>query len=106
MAGRLDIVIERIRDLLARPSQGRGAPSRELIESVLTEGYAEALALDGQRLRLERKIDQVTAHLARGGETRIAELQKVMARIEATEEDLAELRKLLSALRSRVAQAA
>lgn len=106
MASRLDIVIERIRDLLALPSQGRGAPSRERIESVLTEGYAEALALDGQRLRLERKIDQVTAHLARGGDTRVEDLQKVLARIEATEEDLAELRKLLTALRSRVAQAA
>lgn len=106
MGSRLDIVIERIRDLLALPSQGRGAPSRERIESVLTEGYAEALALDGQRLRLERKIDQVTAHLARGGDTRVEDLQKVLARIEATEEDLAELRKLLTALRSRVAQAA
>lgn len=106
MGSRFDIVIERIRDLLALPSQGRGAPSRERIESVLTEGYAEALALDGQRLRLERKIDQVTAHLARGGDTRVEDLQKVLARIEATEEDLAELRKLLTALRSRVAQAA
>lgn len=106
MGSRLDIVIERIRDLLALPSQGRGAPSRERIEAVLTEGYAEALALDGQRLRLERKIDQVTAHLARGGDTRVEDLQKVLARIEATEEDLAELRKLLTALRSRVAEAA
>jgi tRNA C32,U32 (ribose-2'-O)-methylase TrmJ len=106
MGSSLDSVIERIRDLLALPSQGRGAPSREQIESVLTEGYAEALALDGQRLRLERKIDQVTAHLARGGQTSAEDLQKVMARIEATEEDLAKLRKLLAALRSRVAQAA
>lgn len=106
MGSRLDILIERIGDLLALPSQGRGAPSRERIESVLTEGYAEALALDGKRLRLERTIDQVTAHLARGGESRVEDLQKVLAGIEATEEDLAELRKLLSALRSRVAQAA
>jgi tRNA C32,U32 (ribose-2'-O)-methylase TrmJ len=106
MGRRLDILIERIGDLLAQPSEGRGAPSRERIESLLTEGYAEALALDGQRLRLERKIDQVTAHLARGGDTRAADLQKVLSRIEATEEDLAELRKLLTALRSRVAQAA
>jgi tRNA C32,U32 (ribose-2'-O)-methylase TrmJ len=105
MDGRLDIVIERIGDLLALPSQGRGAPSRERIESVLTEGYAEALALDGQRLRLERKIDQVTAHLARGEESRVSDLQKVLARIEETEEELAQLRKLLTALRRRVGQA-
>jgi tRNA C32,U32 (ribose-2'-O)-methylase TrmJ len=106
MRGRLDIVIERIQELLEIPADARPAPSRERIESVLTEGYAEALALDGKRLRLERKIDQVTAHLARGGETRAEDLQKVMARIETTEEDLAALRKLLAALRSRVAQAA
>ncbi len=106
MGGRLDIVIERIDDLLALPDEGRGAPSRERIESVLTEGYAEALALDGQRLRLERKIDQVTAHLARGGDTRAEDLQKVLARIEETEEELAQLRKLLGALRNRVSAAA
>jgi hypothetical protein len=105
MCGQLDIV-ERIRALLEIPADARRAPSRELIESVLTEGYAEALALDGRRLRLERKIDQVTAHLAGGGETRAEDLQKVMTRIEATEADLAELRKLLAALRSRVSQAA
>jgi hypothetical protein len=103
---RLETVIERIRALLALPSQGQGAPSRERIESVLTEGYAEALALDGERLRLERKIDEVTAHLASGGETQAAELQETMDRVEATKKDLAKLRKLLSVLRGRIAQAA
>ena len=48
----------------------------------------------------------MTAHLARGGDTRAEDLQKVLAQIEETEEELAQLRKLLGALRSRVAAAA
>lgn len=106
MAARRDIVIERIRTLLAALNNNNGTPSRERIESTLTEGYAEALALDGERLRLERKIDDVTAHLASGGRSRLEELQKVMARLERTEQDLADLRELLTALRNRSARAA
>ncbi|MGH2921709.1 MAG: hypothetical protein ACRDKU_06565 [Gaiellaceae bacterium] len=106
MAARRDIVIERIRTLLEALNKGNGTPSRERIESTLTEGYAEALALDGERLRLERKIDDVTAHLASGGRSRLEELQRVMARLESTEQDLADLRELLSSLRNRGARAA
>jgi hypothetical protein len=106
MAARRDIVIERIRTLLAALNKGNATPSRERIESTLTEGYAEALALDGERLRLERKIDDVTAHLASGGRSRLEELQRVMARLESTEQDLADLRELLSSLRNRGARAA
>lgn len=105
MAARRDIT-ERIRSLLAAINNGTSEPSRERIESTLTEGYAEALALDGERLRLERKIDDVTAHLASGSRSRLEELQRVMARLEITEQDLAELRELLTTLRSRSARAA
>jgi hypothetical protein len=103
---RLDTVIERIRSLLAAPVEGGAAPRREDLEEALTGGYAEALALDGERLRLERKIDQVTAKLARGGQNRPAELRKLIARLDAAEGDLAELRELLFALRQRAAKAA
>jgi tRNA C32,U32 (ribose-2'-O)-methylase TrmJ len=106
MAARRDIVIERIRSLLAALNNGNSEPSRERIESTLTEGYAEALALDGERLRLERKIDDVTAHLASGSRSRLYELQRVMARLEIAEQDLAELRELLTSLRNRSARAA
>jgi tRNA C32,U32 (ribose-2'-O)-methylase TrmJ len=106
MAARRDIVIERIRSLLAALNNGKSEPSRERIESTLTEGYAEALALDGERLRLERKIDDVTAHLASGSRSRLHELQRVMARLEIAEHDLAELRELLASLRNRSARAA
>jgi DNA repair exonuclease SbcCD ATPase subunit len=103
---RLDLVSERIRSLLAAPTDGRGAPQREDLEEALTGGYAEALALDGERLRLERKIEQVTAKLARGGQNRPAELRSLMARLDEAEDDLAALRQLLLALRQRAAKAA
>ncbi|MBA2568358.1 MAG: hypothetical protein H0V11_03325 [Actinobacteria bacterium] len=106
MGGRLDIVMERVRELLEIPADARRAPSRDRIESTLTEGYAEALALDGERLRLARQIDQITARLARGEENHPEELRRLMARTEATEQDLARLRALLATLRNRAVRAA
>jgi hypothetical protein len=106
MAERLDDVIQRIRALLVTLNEGNGVPSRERVEATLTEGYAAALALDGERLRLERRMDQVTAHVAHGGGGRVKEMQKVLEQLEATEQDLAELRDLLTRLRTRAAKAA
>jgi hypothetical protein len=102
----LDTVIERIHTLLAAPQEGPGAPARGLLESTLTEGYAVALELDGERMRLERRIEQLTAKLAEGGLNRPKELRKLITRLDAVEEDLAELRGLLAKLRSRAARAA
>ena len=104
MAARLDIVLERIQALLAATEGGR--PSRDRIERTLTEGYAEALALDGERLRLERRIDQVTARLAAGEKTRPNELRTLTVRIANVENDLADLRELLATLRRRTTRAA
>jgi tRNA C32,U32 (ribose-2'-O)-methylase TrmJ len=106
LADRFDNVIRRIRSLLAALNEGSGTPSRERIEATLTEGYAAALALDGERLRLERRIDEVTAHVAQGRSARVKELQRVMSRLETTEQDLADLRDLLARLRTRAARAA
>jgi hypothetical protein len=102
----LDTVIERIHTLLAAPQQGPGAPARGPLESTLTEGYAAALELDGERIRLERRIEELTAKLAEGGVNRPKELRKLIGRLDTTEEDLSELRDLLSKLRSRAAKAA
>ena len=108
MAERFDNVIGRIRALLVTLNEGNGAaPSREAIEATLTEGYAAALALDGERLRLERRMDEVTAHVAHdGGGGRVKEMQRVLERLEVTEQRLADLRDLLTRLRTRAAKAA
>jgi tRNA C32,U32 (ribose-2'-O)-methylase TrmJ len=105
MADRSDTVIRRVRALLVALNEGKSVPSRERIEATLTEGYAAALALDGERLRLERRMDEVTAHVAHGG-GHVKEMQKVLARLETTEQDLADLRDLLARLRTRAAKAA
>jgi hypothetical protein len=106
MTDRLDKVMRRVRALLATLNEGKGVPSRERIEATLTEGYAAALALDGERLRLERRMDEVTAHVAHGRGAQVKEMQKVLARLEETEHDLAELRELLTRLRVSAAKAA
>ena len=106
MAERFDNVIRRVRALLVTLNEGRDVPSRESVEATLTEGYAAALALDGERLRLERRMDEVTAHVAQGSSARVKEMQKVMARLEVTEQNLADLRDLLTRLRTRASKAA
>jgi hypothetical protein len=102
MGARLEIVVERIRALLANE---RGRPSRERMEWTLTEGYAEALALDGERLRIERRIDDVTAQIARG-RAQADELRELIERQEDVQHELAQLRELLASLRVRAARAA
>ncbi|HET7857109.1 MAG TPA: hypothetical protein VFL41_11690 [Gaiellaceae bacterium] len=106
MAHRLDTVIEHVRALLTAPEHGRAAPARERLELTLTEGYAAALALDGDRMRLERRIEEVTVSLAEGGKSRPKELRKLMARLHDVEDNLADLRTLLEKLRRRAAKAA
>ena len=103
MAKRFDNVIQRVRALLEALDEGGRVPTRERIEETLTEGYAAALTLDGERLRLERRMDEVAAHVAQGGGGRVKEMQIVLEELETTEENLAELRDLLATLRDRAA---
>jgi hypothetical protein len=72
----------------------------ESIERTLTDGYAYALELEGERWRLERKIGEV-ARLLGGGDTagRAAELSALAQRLERADVDLTELRRHLTTLR-------
>ncbi|HYZ18658.1 MAG TPA: hypothetical protein VE615_03860 [Gaiellaceae bacterium] len=106
MAQTLDTVFEHVRALLAAPQNGGAAPARDRLELTLTEGYAAALALDGDRMRLERRIEQLTFSFAEGDESRPEELRRLIARLHAVEDDLADLRALLEKLRRRAAKAA
>jgi len=81
------------------------APTLARLEDTLTEGYAEALALEAERLRLERRIGEV----ARGGGPDIgAELLSLGRRLTSADGELAQLRELLGFLheRARLARAA
>ena len=85
-------VEERIQSMLAAP-EARSGDS----EALLTDGYAKALALDAERLRLERRI---TLLAARAEEREAAhELRGAWLRHRTIVAELRELRAMLRRLR-------
>ena len=96
------MIHEEIRTLLDAPPTGDDAPSLDDIEHTLTSGYASALALEAERLRLERRISAVAAKLGEeASDLRHSELLKLGQRLSAADGDLSRLRALLASLRSR-----
>jgi hypothetical protein len=89
----LSILFDRIRMLVNH--QGDGAPTARAdeIEHTLTDGYARALALEGERLRAERRIRALA-----GDAEHLSELQALTARLRRLDADLAQLRDLLRGL--------
>jgi hypothetical protein len=57
--------VEPIEDLLNAPASGAAAPTLARLEEALTDGYAHALALEAERLRLERRISEVAHELGK-----------------------------------------
>jgi ABC-type phosphate transport system auxiliary subunit len=93
---------DEIADLLRMPENGAGAPNLDTIETTLTDGYAEALALEAERLRIERRLgevardaDEFSAHSV------AAELSELSERLETADGELARLRSLLRNLQAR-----
>lgn len=56
---------DEIAELLSLPEQGEGAPTLATLETTLTDGYAETLALEGERLRIEARLRAIDGELAR-----------------------------------------
>ena len=50
------LVVHRIEALLAAPASGATAPTLDSLEATLTEGYAEALALEAERSRVTDEL--------------------------------------------------
>ena len=70
------------------------------IERTLTDGYAHALALEGEKLRLERRITELTQSLDRGDtEENARELASLAKSIDGNQGALARLRAQLAELR-------
>ena len=90
---------EEITDLLGKPENGDEAPSLDAIESTLTDGYAEALALEAKRVRIERRLGEV----AREAEdvTNVREFARLSACLESADGELMRLRSLLRNLQAR-----
>jgi len=88
------VVLERIDALL-----GGGSPVREL-ERTLTDGYATALALEGERMRIERRMDGVAAAVETDPQA-AKELSELAERRAAIDSELSHLRTRLGLLKQR-----
>jgi hypothetical protein len=86
-------MVQQIEDLL-----NASAPSLEHVEDTLTEGYATALALEAERLRLQRRIGEV-ARRATGDHTE--ELRTLDSRLTSADGELERLRSVLGSLYAR-----
>ena len=88
-----DTMLQQIEELLDAE-----APNVEVLESTLTEGYAQALALEAERWRLERRLGEV----ARTGGAEIGdEVTSLGRQLTLADDELGKLRSLLGTLHER-----
>jgi hypothetical protein len=92
-------LLDRIRLLLEQEADP-SVPILTELEHTLTDGYAVALALEGDRLRLERQIGELAQSV--DGPEQAEELKDLAQQLRATDEDLVSLRELLPELQRRV----
>ena len=92
---------ERLHALLEAPIDGAGAPSLEDLEETLTDGYANALALEAERKRLARRIGELAAHEGGNAEQKTRELTSLSQRLAGAEAELSSLRHTLVDVRRR-----
>jgi hypothetical protein len=93
-----------IRALLAAPAGGADAPPLTRIEDTLTAGYAQALALEAERWRIERRIAEVAEQLSDDSAIETSELRKLGCSLKKANGDLSNLRALLLSLRERASE--
>jgi uncharacterized protein YicC (UPF0701 family) len=90
---------DEIAELLRMPENGAGAPSLDAIESKLTDGYAAKLALEAERTRIERRLNEVVRDAGEvSAHSVAAELAELSERLDTADGELARLRSLLRRL--------
>jgi hypothetical protein len=95
------MVIDDIRDLLAAP-RAASKTFLERLDATLTDGYAHALQLEGERWRIERRIAEVVAGLPAGADREHEpELVALAERLRRSNESIIGVRALLASLRER-----
>ncbi|HEX3805953.1 MAG TPA: hypothetical protein VHV52_04145 [Gaiellaceae bacterium] len=88
-------LIEKIQDLITSSDR-----DLDRIERTLTDGYAQALSLEAERLRLERQLAELAQGIQRGDTAKKArELSTLAKRLDGAGDDLVRLRALLAQLR-------
>jgi hypothetical protein len=99
-------LLGRIQALTAAVAQGQALP-RDEMEPTVTDGYARALELDAECLRIERRIDELTQDtVVEGHAMARGELPALLRRLQEATREGTELRELLAPLRKIVAKAA
>jgi hypothetical protein len=92
MGDDITLLFDRIRVLLDGAEAERTA-TVDAVELTLTDGYAGALALDGERRRVEERIRELA-----GSDEHVGEVRILKARLALVEEELIQLRGLLGTL--------
>ena len=99
-------LVEEISALLEAPPARERGVDLDRLEDTLTAGYAEALALEAERWRLERRLGEVALSLAEGEQgAGTDELVRLARRMADAAGDLSRLRGLLATLRDRASEA-
>ena len=93
--------VHEIRELLAAPQLGDAQLLLARLDETLTTGYANALQLEAERWRIERRIGEVAAEAGQDGAGCADELASLARSLRSANEEIATLRTLLSSLRDR-----
>src|ERR1700752_5044054 len=96
-------MMKQIEELLNAPTSGAAAPSLARMEHTLTEGYAQALRLEAERMRLERRLGEVAR--AVDSSPSVEELSSLGKRLTSADGELTKLRSLLGTLHERTRSA-
>jgi predicted kinase len=84
------VLLEDIHVLTAAP-----APALDQVERTLADGYACALGIEAQRIRLQRELEGRAARLSGGTGPRVDEVADLARGIARADEELSELRAAL-----------
>jgi hypothetical protein len=98
-------LLERIQALADAMAEGQTLPRSEM-EPIVTDGYARALELDAECLRIEQRLDEMAEHTVVGHVLPGGELSGLLGRLHEASEQSRELRALLAPLRKVVSRAA
>jgi hypothetical protein len=94
-------LLERISRLLKNRSADPGKPLVTEMEDTLTDGYARALQLEAERLRLERRIGELARSV--DGPEEADELKTLAGRLRDVDVELEGLRNRLGLLQKHLA---